>query len=98
MRAFAKPLEGPVSVELTFTFQRPASHWGAKGLKDSAPSYPPRNDFDNLAKAATDPLNGLAYWDDDQICYAVIRRRYAEGREDCGSTVIRISPVASETD
>ena len=93
-RAFAQPLEGPVCVELVFTFQRPASHWNRHSLKPSAPCHPPKNDFDNLAKAATDPLNGIAYWDDDQICTAVIRRVYAGQRDAAGSTVIRISSLA----
>ena len=93
-RAFAVPLEGPVQIELEFIFCRPESHWNKTGLRSTAPVYPPKNDFDNLAKAATDPLNTIAFLDDEQICSAVIKRAYAKGRNESGCTVIRISTLA----
>lgn len=34
-------------------------------------------DFDNLAKAAVDALNGIAWVDDSQICEASVRKAYA---------------------
>ena len=88
---FERPLDGPVKVVLQFVFQRPRSHWNKKGLKPNAPAIPPKNDFDNLAKAATDPLNGIAWHDDDQITSALIVRRYAGLRDEPGRTVITVS-------
>ena len=37
-----------------------------------------KGDLDNLVKAATDALNGLAYDDDSQIVYLYAKKRYAD--------------------
>ncbi len=69
-----KRLEGPVGMSLTFVMQRPASHHiaGARDrpLKASAPPYPSGRvgDLDKLTRAVLDALDGVAYYDDSQVC------------------------------
>jgi Holliday junction resolvase RusA-like endonuclease len=53
--------------------------------------FPSKRDFDNLAKAATDPLNGIAWIDDDQITTAHVVRRFSGVREDPGRTHITVT-------
>ena len=88
---FKKPFVGPVKLLLQFVIPRPKSHWGKKGLLPSAPVFPSKRDFDNLAKAATDPLNGIAWIDDDQITTAHVVRRFSGVREDPGRTHITVT-------
>ena len=58
---------GPVSVTLRFAMPRPKSHFGAKGLKPSAPqAHVGKPDADNLAKAILDQATKTErVWRDD---------------------------------
>jgi len=48
---------GPVALELSFVFPRLQAHFGAKGLRDSAPTVVAvRPDVDKLARAVIDAL------------------------------------------
>lgn len=75
---------GPVEVEITCQFERPPSHLtkSAKGpqcVRSGAPSFPPRSDVDNLAKAVLDAVSdsGVVWEDDDQVVRLVVSKAYA---------------------
>jgi Holliday junction resolvase RusA-like endonuclease len=57
----------PVAVELRFAMPRPKSHFGAKGLKPSAPQFHAgKPDCDNLAKLVMDQVTRTdRIWRDD---------------------------------
>jgi Holliday junction resolvase RusA-like endonuclease len=69
--------EDAVAVELTFLFERPASHKTKKGLKRDAPTLP-REDVDNLAKAVLDALTCVAWHDDRQVARLTVVKAYAQ--------------------
>lgn len=57
---------GPLALSLSFYFARPQSHFGAKGLKPSAPVFHTKKpDADNLAKAVMDAMTDAGFWTDD---------------------------------
>ena len=61
---------GPVAVELRFAMPRPKSHFGAKGLKPSAPEFHTQKpDIDNLEKLLGDQItrSGRIWRDDSQV-------------------------------
>lgn len=65
------PLDKPLSVQISYYFQRPKSHFGTgrnEGkLKSSAPeNHIGKPDLDNLAKFVLDALNKV-YWRDDSV-------------------------------
>lgn len=75
---------GPVSVSLTFAMPRPKSHFGAKGLKPSAPvAHVGKPDVDNLAKLILDQLtrSGNVWRDDSQVVSLTVHKFYAVGAE-----------------
>lgn len=83
-----------VPLEITFVFRlpRPKAHYGAKGLKPSAPlwhmQYP---DADKLLRTTLDALTGLLYADDAQVPSPLPHKQWCEpGREGCGITVRRL--------
>ena len=67
-RAIMEPLEGPVTVDVTFRLQSPRS----------APRALPhvRPDVDKLARAALDGLTGAAFADDAQVVTLTARKVY----------------------
>lgn len=72
-----KLTEKPVRLDLTFQIRRPKSHYGAKGLKESAPYFPAKKpDTVKLARAVEDALKGVCWKDDAQIVTEMIRKRY----------------------
>jgi Holliday junction resolvase RusA-like endonuclease len=80
----------PVAVDIECVFERPPSHVLKSGrLARSAKPFPPRCDFDNLAKGICDALTGIAWDDDDQVVDGRCRKRYAETGE-AARTVITI--------
>lgn len=65
-------MDGPVALSVTFTFPRPASHYGtgrnAAILKPSAPRYPTGKNLGDLSKlirATEDALTDVGLWTDD---------------------------------
>lgn len=73
-------MEGYLKIEMYFFMQIPKSTSNKKRelmlqrkiLPDKKP------DYDNMAKAITDALNGVAYIDDNQVVEAHIYKFYAE--------------------
>lgn len=64
------PTDAPISLLVAFFFRRPKSHFGAKGLKPSAPrKHTQKPDIDNLVKLVADRItrNGRIWQDDAQI-------------------------------
>ena len=75
---------GPVSVSLTFAMPRPKSHFGAKGLKPSAPvAHVGKPDVDNLAKLILDQLtrSGNVWRDDSQVVSLTVHKFWAVANE-----------------
>ena len=75
---------GPVSVSLNFAMPRPKSHFGAKGLKPSAPAaHVGKPDVDNLAKLILDQLtrSGNVWRDDSQVVSLSVHKFWAVGAE-----------------
>jgi len=75
---------GPVSVTLRFAMPRPKSHFGARGLKPSAPQdHAGKPDVDNLAKLLLDRITrSERIWrDDSQVVSLIVHKFYVVGNE-----------------
>ena len=75
---------GPVSVSLNFAMPRPKSHFGANGLKPSAPvHHSGKPDADNLAKLVMDQItkSGKIWRDDSQVATLIVHKIWASGNE-----------------
>jgi len=88
MMAGAAVITDPVSLQVTFFFGRPKSHFGtgrnASQLKQSAPSrHAQTPDLDKLIRCLGDALTGIVYRDDSQIVSLTADRRWTEGQERC---------------
>jgi Holliday junction resolvase RusA-like endonuclease len=89
------PLEGPLSVVITFWVARPKGHYGAKGLRPSAPASPTtRPDLLKLARGIEDAMTGTVYRDDSQIVKELLEKRYGD-RPLVEVTVRTIAAVAA---
>lgn len=85
-----KPHGDPVELDVECIFERPPSHVLKSGrLSSTAKRFPPKCDFDNLAKGIADALTGIAWDDDDQVVDGRSRKRYAEPGE-AARTVVTI--------
>ena len=87
-----EPWTDAISIEVTFAFTRPKSHYGAgknaNMLKPSAPEFHTKKpDIDNLQKFLMDALNGV-YWHDDSIIDEIIAHKI--WAEDKGYTKVVI--------
>lgn len=72
-------LEGPLRLTLEFVVPRPKGHYGARGLRPSAPAHPTvKPDVLKLARAVEDALSGICYRDDAQIVDEHLTKRYGE--------------------
>jgi Holliday junction resolvase RusA-like endonuclease len=75
----AELLQGPLSLELVFHVPRPKGHFGARGLRPSAPDFPAvKPDVLKLARAVEDALSSIVYRDDAQIVTEFLLKRYGE--------------------
>jgi Holliday junction resolvase RusA-like endonuclease len=87
------PLDGPISVCLTFYFERPKSHHftGARAtlLRPLAPVlHTGKPDADNLAKAILDAMTIAGWWvDDSRVANLFVQKRYANDKRATGCTV-----------
>lgn len=90
--AGATPHDSDVELDVVAIFGRPASHWLKACLRPGAPTRPPKCDWDNVGKAVSDALNGVAYADDEQIVVGRVVRRYA-ARNEPPRTVVTIRRV-----
>jgi len=72
-------LNGPVDLGLTFYAPRPKGHFGARGIRPSAPISPTvKPDLLKLARAVEDALSGIVYRDDSQIVVEHLEKHYGE--------------------
>lgn len=72
----AKPLEGPISLDILFYFPRPKRLETKKGL--SVVYHTDKPDADNCAKAVMDCLTQLGFWKDDaQVVTLRVEKCYA---------------------
>lgn len=72
-------LTGALAVTFVFYRPRPKGHFGAKGLKPSAPKYPTtKPDVLKCARAVEDALSKVIYQDDAQIVIERIYKQYGE--------------------
>lgn len=71
--------DAPLIVEFTFVRPRPRGHYGANGLRPSAPAFPTtRPDVLKLARAAEDALTGIVWRDDSQIVHETLVKVFGE--------------------
>jgi Holliday junction resolvase RusA-like endonuclease len=90
------PLEGPLSVDLTFMLPRPKSHFRTgkhtEDLRSDAPTYhTSKPDSDNLSKAAYDCLTAIGFWRDDaQVCVGKTTKLYTDKVPGCLIKVGRV--------
>lgn len=72
-------LEGPLWLGVDLYFPRPKGHYGARGLKPSAPPFPAvRPDVTKLLRAIEDALKGIVWRDDAQVVSQVAVKQYGE--------------------
>lgn len=81
------PLEGPLSLEVTFYFAIPAFYGKVKRAEFQSAPCPKKPDLSNLIKFVEDSLNGILYKDDSQITSITASKLYA----DVPRTVITLS-------
>lgn len=79
-RAQRLVVSGPVELILCFTYPRPASHFGARGLKASAPKWHTQKpDVDNLAKSTLDAMVACGFLKDDKIvCSLLVKKTWGD--------------------
>ncbi len=72
-------LDGPLSLAVTIYLPRPQGHYGSRGLRPSAPTYPTvRPDVTKLLRGIEDALTGIIWRDDAQIVYQKASKHYGE--------------------
>ena len=73
-------LAGPLQIDLTITLGIPTSYSKKRATACLEGREHPTKvpDWDNVAKAVCDALNGVVWVDDKQIVDAVVRKRYGE--------------------
>lgn len=78
----AGPIDGPIALEVVFSFSWPkAAFRGGKRdegrLKRNAPyHYCGLPDIDKLLRALCDSLTGVVFWDDKQVVRVTAEKRY----------------------
>ena len=78
------PMTGPVGAQITFTIQRPSSHYGTGRnhniLKNSSPKYPHKMpDLDKLLRAVFDAITDAQAWvDDGQVVWVQTAKVYGD--------------------
>ena len=87
----ASMIHGPVRLSIVFLFLRPKGHYGAKGLKASAPvHHHTRPDVDKLQRSTFDALTGTLIKDDSLIVGCAAEKRYCVGEERPGAIITLI--------
>lgn len=73
------PLEGPISLEITFYMPIPKTSRVQTRLMINGTTLPiKRPDIDNMAYLVTNAMKGIMYEDDSQIVDLILRKRYGE--------------------
>jgi len=89
-----------MSLSVVFRFTRPATHYGKKGLRPSAPQHctSARNgDIEKLVRSTNDALTGVLFDDDRQVVSLTATKRYCTESEQPGAviTLTALTPNAS---
>ena len=73
-------IEGPVLLNLVFSFLRPKSHFKKNGelTKSARPQPTCKPDLDKLNRAISDALTGLIWRDDSQVIELTASKVYAQ--------------------
>lgn len=74
------PLDGPLSLGLTFILPRPKSMIKKRGENPRA-WHAKKPDFDNLAKSVCDACGGLLWRDDSQLARVLVKKIIASADE-----------------
>jgi crossover junction endodeoxyribonuclease RusA len=91
--AGAPMIRGPVSLSVVFLFHRPKGHYGAKGLKPSAPKWHSvKPDLSKVLRSTEDSLTGVLIEDDARIVSVAMEKRYCNPGEHSGA-IITIIPL-----
>lgn len=94
----ARPIEGPVRVEVTFTLRKPAS---APKRRRTWPVKQRSGDVDKLTRAIFDSITDAGVWTDDaQVVEVLARKTYPEDHPDALLTpgaLIRIWPLNGDS-
>jgi Holliday junction resolvase RusA-like endonuclease len=81
-------LMGPLRVRFEFYVLRPKGHWGARGLRPSAPLHPTtKPDVLKLARSTEDALTGVLWGDDSQTVTLELEKRYSPSQGAAGCLV-----------
>lgn len=84
----APQITGPVALSVTFRFLRPKGHYGARGLRPSAPVHMrTRPDLDKLLRSTCDALTGPLLREDSQVSQITAHKRYCCGDERPGALI-----------
>ena len=84
-----------ISIDVTFIFSRPKSHYrtgkNSGVLKSSAPNkHTKKPDIDNLIKFLLDSLNGVFFKDDSQVVSIRANKEYVKSIKQEAKTIINI--------
>lgn len=72
-------LDGPLSLTVLFVVPRPKGHYGARGIRPSAPDHPTtRPDITKLLRAVEDACTGIVWRDDAQVVEQHAIKAYGE--------------------
>ena len=72
-------LDGALELSVIFTVVRPKGHFGARGLRPSAPEHPTvRPDVTKLLRAVEDACTGIVWRDDAQVVAQHAYKQYGE--------------------
>lgn len=65
----------PIGLRAEFYFERPKSHYNAKGLRTDAPEYVTKKpDSDKLVRAVLDACTAVVYYDDSQVQFDQVHK------------------------
>lgn len=72
-------LEGPLTLDVIFSVVRPKGHFGVRGLRPSAPSFPTvKPDVTKLLRSVEDAMEGIVFRNDSQIVHQTAQKVYGE--------------------
>lgn len=72
-------LDGPLGLRVRVYVVRPKSHYGARGLRPSAPTAPiTRPDLTKYLRGIEDALKGIVWRDDSQVVWQEAQKVYGE--------------------
>jgi Holliday junction resolvase RusA-like endonuclease len=96
-RAGVPCTDGPAELVATFSFARPKSHHGKRGLRPSAPAqHIQRPDIDKLARALLDALTSIAYTDDRHVTTLTLHKQWSDA-PGCVVHVLAEAPAQAAT-